>query len=323
MDKELIIKNGRQTFEIEIDAMRRAMNSLDDSFAKAVEIILGCKGRVVVIGMGKSGLIGKKIAATLASTGTPAFFMHPAEGMHGDLGMLVKGDVVIGISNSGETEEMKVLLPLIKRLGSKLIAIVGKKDSTLGRESDCILDASIEKEACPLNLAPTASTTVALALGDALAVALVECRGFKAEDFAMFHPSGSLGKRLLTTVDDLMHKGSEVPKVYESDTVEKAVQEINEKKFGCTAVMNDKNELTGIITDGDLRRALTKYNTVQNLKVLDIMTHNPKMIKKHELAAKALHIMEEYKISSLFIIDNNKTPEGILHFQDLLKYGLV
>lgn len=323
MDKELIIKNGRQTFEIEIEAMKRAMNSLDDSFAKAVEIILGCKGRVVVIGMGKSGLIGKKIAATLASTGTPAFFMHPAEGMHGDLGMLVKGDVVIGISNSGETEEMKVLLPLIKRLGSKLIAIVGKKDSTLGRESDCILDASIEKEACPLNLAPTASTTVALALGDALAVALVECRGFKAEDFAMFHPSGSLGKRLLTTVDDLMHKGNEVPKVYESDTVEKAVQEINEKRFGCTAVMNDKNELTGIITDGDLRRALTKYNTLQNLKVSDIMTHNPKMIKKHELAAKALHIMEEYKISSLFIIDNNKTPEGILHFQDLLKYGLV
>ena len=323
MDKELIIKNGKQTFEIEIEAMKRAMNSLDDSFAKAVEIILGCKGRVVVIGMGKSGLIGKKIAATLASTGTPAFFMHPAEGMHGDLGMLVKGDVVIGISNSGETEEMKVLLPLIKRLGSKLIAIVGKKDSTLGRESDCILNASIEKEACPLNLAPTASTTVALALGDALAVALVECRGFKAEDFAMFHPSGSLGKRLLTTVDDLMHKGNEVPKVYESNTVEKAVQEINEKRFGCTAVMNDKNELTGIITDGDLRRALTKYNTVQNLKVSDIMTHNPKMIKKHELAAKALHIMEEYKISSLFIIDNNKTPEGILHFQDLLKYGLV
>lgn len=323
MDRELIIKNGRQTFEIEIDAMKKAMNSLGESFADAVEIILGCKGRVVVIGMGKSGLIGKKIAATLASTGTPAFFMHPAEGMHGDLGMLVKGDVIIGISNSGETEEMKVLLPLIKRLGSKLIAIVGRKDSTLGRASDCILDASIEKEACPLNLAPTASTTVALALGDALAVALVECRGFKAEDFAMFHPSGSLGKRLLTTVDDLMHKGDTVPKVYENDTVEKAVKEINEKRFGCTAVVNEKHELTGIITDGDLRRALTKYNTVQDLKVSDIMTHNPKMIKKDELAAKALHIMEEYKISSLFIIDDNKNPEGILHFQDLLKYGLV
>lgn len=323
MDKELIVKNGKQTFEIEIDAMKKAMNSLGDSFAEAVQIILGCKGRVVVIGMGKSGLIGKKIAATLASTGTPAFFMHPAEGMHGDLGMLVKGDVIIGISNSGETEEMKVLLPLIKRLGSKLIAIVGKKDSTLGRESDCILDASIEKEACPLNLAPTASTTVALALGDALAVALVECRGFKAEDFAMFHPSGSLGKRLLTTVSDLMHVGNEVPIIYETDTVEKAVQEINEKRFGCTAIINDKQELTGIITDGDLRRSLAKYNTINNLTAKDIMTYNPKMIKKYELAAKALHIMEEYKISSLFIIDDNKNPEGILHFQDLLKYGLV
>ena len=323
MDRKTIIKNGKQTFEIEIDAMKKAMNSLGESFAEAVEIILGCKGRVVVIGMGKSGLIGKKIAATLASTGTPAFFMHPAEGMHGDLGMLVKGDVIIGISNSGETEEMKVLLPLIKRLGSKLISIVGRADSTLGRESDCILDASIDKEACPLNLAPTASTTVALAIGDALAVALVECRGFKAEDFAMFHPSGSLGKRLLTTVDDIMHKGSEVPVINENDIVEKAVEEINNKKFGCTAVINDNKELVGIITDGDLRRAITKYSVINSLKVSEIMTCNPKMIKKNELEAKALHIMEEFKISSLFIIDENKTPEGIIHFQDLLQYGLV
>ena len=323
MDRNTIIKNGKQTFEIEIDAMKKAMNSLGKSFAEAVEIILACKGRVVVIGMGKSGLIGKKIAATLASTGTPAFFMHPAEGMHGDLGMLVKGDVIIGISNSGETEEMKVLLPLIKRLGSKLISIVGRADSTLGRESDCILDASIDKEACPLNLAPTASTTVALAIGDALAVALVECRGFKAEDFAIFHPSGSLGKRLLTTVDDIMHKGFEVPVINENDIVEKAVEEINNKKFGCTAVVNNNNKLVGIITDGDLRRAITKHSSINNLKVSEIMTCNPKMIKKNELAAKALHIMEEFKISSLFIIDENKTPEGIVHFQDLLKYGLV
>ena len=302
MDRNTIIKNGKQTFEIEIDAMKKAMNSLGESFAEAVEIILACKGRVVVIGMGKSGLIGKKIAATLASTGTPAFFMHPAEGMHGDLGMLVKGDVIIGISNSGETEEMKVLLPLIKRLGSKLISIVGRADSTLGRESDCILDASIDKEACPLNLAPTASTTVALAIGDALAVALVECRGFKAEDFAMFHPSGSLGKRLLTTVDDIMHKGFEVPVINENDIVEKAVEEINNKKFGCTAVVNNNNKLVGIITDGDLRRAITKHSSINNLKVSEIMTCNPKMIKKNELAAKAIHIMEEFKISSLFIL---------------------
>lgn len=323
MDNKDIINFGINTFQIEIDAMKKAMNSLSESFAQAVNIILGCKGRVVVIGMGKSGIIGKKIAATLASTGTPAFFMHPAEGMHGDLGMLVKGDVVIGISNSGETDEMKVLLPLIKRLGSKLIAIVGKADSTLGRESDCILDASVEKEACPLNLAPTASTTVALAIGDALAVALVECRGFKAEDFAMFHPSGSLGKRLLTTVNDLMHTGDALPVVNENDTVENAVKEINEKKFGCTAVVNNDNKLTGIITDGDLRRAISKYSSIHQLKVSEIMTHTPKMIMKYELAAKALHIMEEYKISSLFIIDKEHHPEGIIHFQDLLKFGLV
>lgn len=323
MEKSEIIKYGKQTFEIEILAMEKAMNSLNNDFAKAVEIILECKGRVVVIGMGKSGIIGKKVAATLASTGTPAFFMHPAEGMHGDLGMLVKGDVIIGISNSGETEEMKVILPLIKRLGSKLIAIVGKADSTLGRASDCILDASIEKEACPLNLAPTASTTVALALGDALAVALVECRGFKAEDFAMFHPSGSLGKRLLTTVEDLMHIGDELPIIYEDDVVENAIIEINKKKFGCTSVINQNKELVGIVTDGDLRRAITKHSTINHLKVKEIMTNNPKMILKDELAAKALHIMEEFKISSLFIIDNNKKPEGIIHFQDLLKFGLV
>ncbi len=323
MNNQEIVNFGLNTLKIEIDALKKTMSKLSDNFALAVNIILECKGRVVVIGMGKSGIIGKKIAATLASTGTPAFFMHPAEGMHGDLGMLVKGDVVIGISNSGETDEMKVLLPLIKRLGSKLIAIVGKTDSTLGKESDCILDASVEKEACPLNLAPTASTTVALAIGDALAVALVECRGFKAEDFAMFHPSGSLGKRLLTTVSDLMHTGEKLPIINQNDTVEKAIIEINNKKFGCTAVVDDNNKLVGIITDGDLRRAISKYSSINQLKVYEIMTHNPKMIVKYELAAKALHIMEEYKISSLFIIDKNQHPDGIIHFQDLLKFGLV
>lgn len=323
MNDKQIINFGINTFQIEIEAMKKTMDNLSESFALAVNIILGCKGRVVVIGMGKSGIIGKKIAATLASTGTPAFFMHPAEGMHGDLGMLVKGDVIIGISNSGETDEMKVLLPLIKRLGSKLIAIVGKSDSTLGRESDCILDASVDKEACPLNLAPTASTTVALALGDALAVALVECRGFKAEDFAMFHPSGSLGKRLLTTVNDLMHTGNNMPVINENDTVENAIIEINNKRFGCTAVVDNNNHLIGIITDGDLRRAISKYSSIHQLNVSAIMTHSPKTIVKYELAAKALHIMEEYKISSLFIIDKNNHPEGIIHFQDLLKFGLV
>lgn len=320
IDKIGVAKN---TLKIEIDSMIRTMDNISDSFEKAVDIILECKGRVVVIGMGKSGIIGKKIAATLASTGTPAFFMHPAEGVHGDLGMLVKGDVVIGISNSGETQEMKAVIPVIKRLGIKMIAIVGKPDSTLGRASDCILDASIEREACPLNLAPTASTTVALALGDALAVTLVECRGFKEEDFAMFHPSGALGRRLLTTVEDLMHTGNELPVVSESNTVDYAVDEINIKRFGCTAVVNSSGELTGIITDGDLRRAIGKYGVINSMLVSEIMTRNPKMIVKSELAAKALNIMEEYKISSLFIIDENNKPEGILHFQDLLKSGIV
>lgn len=320
IDKISVAKN---TLKIEIDSMIRTMNNISESFEKAVDIILECKGRVVVVGMGKSGIIGKKIAATLASTGTPAFFMHPAEGVHGDLGMLVKGDVVIGISNSGETQEMKAVIPVIKRLGIKMIAIVGKPDSTLGKASDCVLDASIEREACPLNLAPTASTTVSLALGDALAVTLLECRGFKEEDFAMFHPSGALGRRLLTTVEELMHTGHEVPVVSESNTVDYAVNEINIKRFGCTAVVNGTGELTGIITDGDLRRAIGKYGTINNMLVSDIMTHNPKMIIKSELAAKALNIMEEYKISSLFIIDENNKPEGILHFQDLLKSGIV
>lgn len=323
MEKKDKISIAKATLKIEIDSMVRTMENISDSFEKAVDIILECKGRVVVVGMGKSGIIGKKIAATLASTGTPAFFMHPAEGVHGDLGMLVKGDVVIGISNSGETQEMKAVIPVIKRLGIKMIAIVGKPDSTLGRASDCILDASIEREACPLNLAPTASTTVALALGDALAVTLLECRGFKEEDFAMFHPSGALGRRLLTTVEDLMHTGNEVPVVYETNTVDYAVDEINIKRFGCTAVINGAGKLTGIITDGDLRRAIGKYGVINNMLVSDIMTRNPKMIVKSELAAKALNIMEEYKISSLFIIDENNKPEGILHFQDLLKSGIV
>lgn len=321
-DKE-IIESAKKTFSIEIDSMTRTMNNLGEEFAKAVNLIFDSKGRVVVIGMGKSGIIGKKIAATLASTGTPAFFMHPAEGVHGDLGMLVKGDVVIGISNSGETSEMKLILPLIKRLGCKMISIVGRVDSTLGKVADVTLDASIEKEACPLNLAPTASTTVALAIGDAIAVALVEKRNFKPEDFAMFHPSGALGKRLLTTVSDLMHTGNDVPIINEEDLMESAIHEINNKHFGCAAVVNSEKKLTGIITDGDLRRAITKHETINHLKAKDLMTKNPKMIGKDELATKALYIMEENKISSIFIINDLLEPEGIIHFQDLLKYGLV
>lgn len=318
-----ILQTGIDTITLEIEALKRVMGRLGDDFVEAVELIIACKGRVVVTGMGKSGLIGKKIAATLASTGTPAFFLHPAEGMHGDLGMLVKGDVVIAISNSGETDELKVLLPIIKRLGSGLISIVGNLNSTLADKSDCSIDASVEREANVLNLAPTSSTTAALAIGDALAMALVERRGFKAEDFALLHPSGALGKRLLITVEDIMHSGAELPIVRLDDDMKTVIEEINEKHFGCAAVLNKEGVIKGIITDGDLRRAMSKFPDIHLMKAEDIMTFNPKQIGREELAASALHIMEVHKISSLFIVDADKKPIGILHFQDLLKSGLV
>ena len=323
MDYNKVLQTGKDTLNLEINAVKRAMERLGDDFVESVELIMACKGRVVVTGMGKSGIIGKKIAATLASTGTPAFFLHPAEGMHGDLGMLVKGDVVIAVSNSGETDEIKVLLPLIKRLSLGLISIVGNLNSTLAQKSDCILDASVEREACSLNLAPTSSTTVALALGDALAVALIEMRGFKAEDFAKLHPSGALGKRLLITVKDLMHIGSEIPSIYLDTKVKDVVAEINIKHFGCAAVLNNEGQIKGIITDGDLRRAMAKFSNVEEMRAEEIMTFNPKLIDLEELAASALYIMEKYKISSLFIVDKNNKPVGLLHFQDLLKSGLV
>ncbi len=323
MDKNELVKIGVNTLRTEIEAMERTMSRIGGDFADSVEMIMACKGRVVVTGMGKSGLIGKKIAATLASTGTPAFFLHPAEGVHGDLGMLVKGDVVIAISNSGETDEIKILLPLIKRLGVGLISIVGSVDSTLARKSDHVLDASVVKEACPLNLAPTSSTTVSLALGDALAVALIERRGFKEEDFAMLHPSGALGKRLLLTVADLMHTGNELPAVNQDSGVREAVSVINSKRFGSTAVIDGEGSVVGIITDGDLRRAMSKYGDPYNMKASDIMTVNPKVIADHDLAASALRIMETFSISALFVLDENKKLEGIIHLQDLLKAGLV
>lgn len=323
MDKKELIQIGIDTITTEADALERTASKISHSFADSVEMIMGCKGRVVVTGMGKSGLIGKKIAATLASTGTPAFFLHPAEGVHGDLGMIVRGDIVIAISNSGETDEIKVLLPLIKRLGVGLISIVGNVNSTLAKKSDCVLDASITKEACPLNLAPTSSTTVSLALGDALAVALIKSRGFKEEDFAMLHPSGALGKRLLLTVGDLMHSGNELPVVHTDTGIKETVSVINLKRFGSTAVIDDNGAVTGIITDGDLRRAMSKYDNTHELKACDIMTKNPKVIAAHDLAASALRIMETFSISALFVLDKDRKLEGIIHLQDLLKAGLV
>ncbi len=323
MNNDDLLKIAIETIKIEIEALNRCLENINNEFALSVEMILNCKGRVVVTGMGKSGLIGKKIAATLASTGTPAFFLHPAEGVHGDLGMLVKGDVVIALSNSGETEEIKSLLPLIKRLGLGLIAIVGNKESTLALKSDYVLDASIEKEACPLNLAPTSSTTVSLAIGDALAVALIKSRGFKEEDFARLHPSGALGKRLLYTVSDLMHIGDSLPVIFLNSSIEEAVSVINEKGLGVTAVLDGNNHIIGIITDGDLRRAMTKSSNPYNMKISELMSNNPKKISPNELAASALRVMETYSISSLLVSDKDNTLLGIIHIQDLLKAGIV
>jgi len=298
---------------------------IDSSFEGAVQLILASKGRVVVSGMGKSGLIGQKIASTLASTGTPALFLHPAEGIHGDLGMIMKGDVVIAISNSGETEEVLRILPVIKRLGSHLVAMSGNPASTLARCSDVFLDVSVKEEACPLGLAPTASTTATLAMGDALAVALLVQRGFRAEDFAVFHPGGSLGKKLFLRVEDLMHSGDAIPLVSENTVMKDALFVISAKRLGVTGVTGDNGALTGVITDGDLRRALETGFDILGQPVSAIMKLNPRRIRRYELAAAALQIMEQHSITSLFVFDDDASrfPCGIIHLHDILRAGIV
>lgn len=322
-ETEDTLQIGRNTIQIEIDAMKGVMDRLDEHFEKAVDLLLACKGRVIVTGMGKSGIIARKIAATMSSTGTPSLFLHPAEGVHGDLGMIVKGDVCIALSNSGETAEIVKLLPIIKRFNIPLISIVGRINSTLAVRSDCVLDAVVEKEACPLNLAPTASTTVALALGDALSVALLEKRGFSKEDFAIYHPSGALGKKLLLKVEDLMHTGDRLPVTSIDKKVSDAVFMMSAKGFGCTAVVDDKGVLAGIITDGDLRRGLEKHENLFSMNIKDLQIKYPKVIDKNSLAAKALSIMEQFSITSLFIVDSETRPVGIIHLHDLLKEGIV
>lgn len=322
IDNNLITK-AKRVLNIEIEAIQTILSNLDEEFEKAIDLIYECKGRIVVTGMGKSGLIGRKISATLSSTGTPSFFMHPAEGSHGDSGAIMKGDIVLALSNSGETEEITFLLPLIKRKGLKLIAMTGKKDSTLGKKSDIVLDVSVEKEACPLGLAPTASSTACLALGDALAVVLLEKRGFTPEDFLQFHPSGKLGKQLLWKVDDLMHKGEALPIVNANITFHEALFTITEKGLGLSIVINEKNEVTGVLTDGDIRRALNKTPDTSKLLVYEVMTKNPKAISKEALAAEALQQMETFSITSLIIVNEKQEPEGIIHIHDLLKAGVA
>lgn len=321
----MIIEGAKRVLQIEAEAIERLKERINEDFVRAVELILACEGKVVVTGVGKSGIIGQKIASTLASTGTPAFFLHPTEGVHGDLGMLDKKDIVVAISNSGETDELSQILPLIKRYGNTLIVFTGGAASTLARSGDVVLDVSVREEACPLGLAPTASTTVALAMGDALAVALLEKRGFNKEDFALRHPGGKLGRRLLLKVNDLMHVGEELPTVYEDTLMKEAVVEITSKRLGVTGVVNKREELVGVITDGDLRRALEKHGNLLEKRAADIMTRNPKWIEADTLAAEAVQRMEEHAITSLFVFDKagDRIPKGVIHLHDLLKAGVV
>jgi arabinose-5-phosphate isomerase len=320
-----ILEAARKVLRIEAEAVAALNDRINGEFVRAVEMILACSGRVVVTGMGKSGLICQKIAATMASTGTPALFLHPAEGVHGDLGMIAKGDVVIAVSNSGETEELTRILPVIKRMGLPLIAMAGKSDSTLARSGDVFLDISVKEEACPLQLAPTASTTATLAMGDALAVALLLKRGFCEEDFALYHPGGALGKRLLLRVEDLMHSGETIPIVTFETPLKEALYEITSKKLGLTGVVNAEGELVGIFTDGDLRRTIEKGVELLHQPISEFMNRQPKRIARTQLAAKALQRMEEHAITSLFVFDgeDDRVPVGVIHLHDLLRAGVV
>jgi len=317
------LQRGRRVLGIEIAGLAAVLARLDERFERAVQILAGCRGKVVVTGMGKSGLICRKIAATLASTGTPATFLHAAEGVHGDFGVVVKDDVVLALSHSGEVEEVVRLLPLIERHDLPLIAITGAPASTLGRAADVVLDASVPEEACPLGLAPTASTTAALALGDALAVALFERNGFSETDFAALHPAGSLGRRLLK-VSDLMHGGDTLPLVHSETTLADTVLEITQKRLGVTGVVNPRGELVGIITDGDLRRGLGRTQEIHRLAAVDLMTTNPKTIDPNALAARALAVMERHSITALFVLaPASRRPLGVIHLHDILKAGVV
>ncbi len=325
MDQEEVLRQAKRVLRIEAEAIKNLEGKIDENFSKAVDLLNQCSGKVIVIGIGKSGIVSQKIASTFACTGTPAFFLHPAEGIHGDIGMIAKGDVVLAISNSGETQEIMQLLPLIKRLGIKLIVMSGNLQSVLAKSGDVVLDTGVEEEACPLGLVPTASTTATLAMGDALAIALLGKRGFKEDDFAMLHPGGTLGRKLLLRIEDLMHKGDEIPLIKEYTLMKDGLLEMTSKRMGVTGICNEGGQFVGIITDGDLRRALEKEDDFLNHKAGAIMTKGPKTIAKGDLAAKALHIMEEFSITSLFVLteDGSQRPIGILHMHDLLKAGVV
>jgi arabinose-5-phosphate isomerase len=319
------LEEAKRVLNVEAQSILDLVERIDENFSQAVDYLYTCKGKVVLMGMGKSGLVGRKISSTFASTGTPSFFLHPAEGLNGDFGMLAKEDVIIAISYSGETRELLEVLPLIKRYGNRLITLTGNLNSNLAKAGDVNLDIRVKEEACPLGLAPTASTTATLALGDALAVALMGKKNFKKEDFAILHPGGTLGKRLLLKVEDLMHTKKALPMVSGKTLMKEAVFEITSKRLGVTGVCNTEGHLVGVITDGDLRRALEKFNDLFNREASEVMTKNPKWIEKDALAAKAVQRMEEYSITSLFVFNKagDKVPVGIIHLHDLLKAGVV
>ena len=316
------IESAKRTIQLESTAIAELNQQLSEDFNRACQLCLDCEGRIVVTGMGKSGHIGSKIAATLASTGTPAFFMHPAEASHGDLGMLTSKDLVLALSNSGTSSEIVLLLPLIQRLGTPLISMTGDADSTLGRASDAHLLVSVAEEACPLNLAPTSSTTAALVMGDALAIALLETKGFSHEDFAFSHPGGALGRKLLLKVDDMMHTGDALPAVSEDASLPEALLEMTAKRLGFTTVLNRNNELIGVFSDGDLRRAIEAGHDLRDRRIQDIMTPSGATIEQGSLAAMAVRVMQEKRINGLVVVHDG-LPVGVLNMHDLLQAGVV
>ncbi len=316
-------KLGSEVISIELAEIAALQSRIDENFADACELLLNCKGRIVVTGMGKSGHIGGKIAATLASTGSPAFFVHPGEASHGDLGMITKNDVVIALSNSGNTAEITTIIPILKRFAVPLISMTGDKNSTLATEANINLDVSVSKEACPHDLAPTSSTTVALVMGDALAVALLQARGFTAEDFALSHPGGSLGKRLLLHVSDIMHTEDRVPKVPVNATVSEALLEMSKKGLGMTAIVDDQNKVLGLYTDGDLRRSLDKNIDVHSAAISDVMTKNCRTTTADELAASIVKLMDDHGINGLLVVDETNKLVGAFNMHDILRAGIV
>ena len=320
---ETALELARRVLAIEADAVRALIERVDERFLAAVSLILERRGRVVVSGIGKSGHIARKIASTLASTGTPAVFLHPAEALHGDLGMIEAGDVFVAISHSGESEELLNIIPQVKRRGARLIALTGRRDSTLAKEADVLLDAGVAQEACPHNLAPTASTTAALALGDALAVALLDARGFSADDFARSHPGGSLGRRLLTHVSDVMRSGADLPVVPEDASFKQALLEISRGRMGMTAVLDAESRVRGIFTDGDLRRSLEKGVDLERTRITDVMTPGPRTIRPEALAVEAVQIMERHKVNQLLVVDGDGRLAGALNMHDLFRAKVI